>query len=1275
MASQLENAYIIGQDNFNEWSQGFDKEGYLKVLPHPEEKIPFKDPFKDWQEGRPGNYFSSWGPDKELDISLAIEDLEQIEIDGFGILKAGDGEIPWLGHQTPFEFLRGYNGTVPGPLLIAEPGDTLNIELENNSTNPAQNSNFHFHGGHVSPLGHGDNVLFGLESGKTWDVDIEIPDNQPLGSSWYHPHYHGLTNEQLASGLAGLLVVNPQHDLQDLDKWNPEEMPMHFMAINSFGIQQTNRKGNPDDPLNQDPNLEIPAGTPLEVLDKTENGEKVYELSDAVGIGFNALPESYDPENPTGVPEQFLFEYGGGVLAEPVENAIHTVNGQYNPTLELKTGEWNMFTLANMDINAHHVVQLVKKEGDKLIPQEVSFVGIDANTFGGLAGDKSKQITEFPILNPGGRKSILKWFEEPGTYYLLSNGTEEILGDDAPVLTEDAGFDDGRFTWGPQVLSTIEVTGDEVATGPLPEAYETLEEQSQETDELVEAVKNGDVDKERKYIWSANIGGALAEGNAPDDTEVLSFEGTYRINGEYFSTDGSSMTPVAMPMLDTTEMWTIVNESGLSDPSLPQDLPLVEFHPFHIHQNEFIVSEINGIPVEDMAQTYLAGVLGDTIALPPTHEPGTPTPENPYGTPQQDGVPSEVKIAMNFKDFPGTYVNHCHILFHEDAGMMAPVKVILNTRDTWLGVGNKEGDPDGTKVELNRANQLQERISLTPYGEEFTGGIDLAIADINYKRDFDHYNVTDNVTDVVTVQTSLENSQNEFSVKVFDGKTLIDKQEKERKEFDGQDEELLITEFAPFQEIDVSPEQVASVAAGDINGDGHSDIVVGIGGGVSPLIEIYSGKNSELLSRIAPFTSEEAFDGKINLAVGDATGDNFGDIIVGQGSGGQGLVEVYSGILIDGQGTLDGTETARQTALLSEPFQPYGDSYQGEIEVTSGHILQRPDEPNDRPVQTHYANITTMAVDGAPDGHEQLKVSTYLADHGHGEGSYGEEPHGGESHEESSEHSSEIRLETEFTPDSEIEEFSGTFADIPDLPRGEPVLFSRTKNSESQLIHLQEENAPTSISLSSPTQSSQEVFGTTGNDVLDANVLTDDFNDSGNIVFAGSGNDLVDTSASIGQNRIYGGGDNDELIAGNSDRLVGGAGNDILDASLGEDNNRIYGDEGDDIFFLGRGERLVGGAGNDTFSVGSNGGNTLTGGEGADRFWVVNAELPDSANTIADFELNVDAIGIADFGNSPNLSFGEDNESNATLTLDGQLVATFLGITQDELATATFSFG
>lgn len=1293
---KLDDAYIIGQENIDAWSGEYPREDYLKVLPHPNQKIPFADPYADWQAGVPGNYVSSWGPEEDLNVTLTAENLEQVEIEGLGILQAGDGIIPWLDNkETPYEGLNGYNGTIPGPMLIAEPGDTLNIELINDLEN---STNLHTHGLHVSPLGNGDNVLISIAPGETWSTEIEIPKDHFIGPDWYHPHLHGDVNVQVASGLSGMLLLNPPHDLPDLDVWNPKERPIHYLSINSFGIQQVEREGSPEDPLNQNLEKAVPAGTPLAVVGENENGESIYELSDAVYIGFNGKPDSYDPQNPD--------EYGSGNLSEPVENVIHTVNGQYNPTLEIETGEWNVFSFANTSTNAFHIIQVVKQEGDRLIPQEVNLVAIDGDA-SGVVEDTRREVTELPILNPGSRLSIQNWFEEPGKYYVLSNGTEEILGDDAPILTKDTkGFYDGHLTWPSQVLASIEVTGEEIATGAFPEAYQTLNQQSEEIDELVLSAKQGDFDRERTFAWSANVGGALAEGNTPDDLEVVSFEGAYTINGEFYATDGSGMPPLTMPMLGTTEVWNIVNESGTSNENLPMDIPLAEWHPFHIHQNDFIVLEINGIPVEEIEQNYLDGVLSDTIALPPAHEPGTVTPENPYGIAQVGGTPSEVRILMDFEDYPGSYVNHCHILFHEDAGMMAVVRVILNTEDTWLGLSNPEGNLDGTEVELIKANSFDERISLKPYGEEFTGGVDLAIADINYRTELDNNNVTDNVTDIVTIQSTLDDPEKKFTVKVFDGQTLIDRQEQGIKEFNGQTEELLIAEITPFVDLETSKQHTASVAAGDINGDGYGDIVVGIGGGICPQIEIYSGADNQLLAKINPF-DDTNFQGGINLAVGDVNGDNFSDIIVAQGAGGDGLVESYSGQLIDEKGSLDGFATAKETSLFTSPFRPYGSSYHGEVEVTSGYSLQRPVVPNEEASQTNNANITTLAVDELVNKQEQVKMFSSLegghGNHGGGSGNFAskteepmdmthaeghdmEEPmdmthaegHDMEesmdmTHAEGDFDPEEIRLDKEFSPESKLTDLSGTFADIPGLERGEPVLFGNTEYDNPQIIHLGEENTPESYNLTlTPTQ----IAGTSDTDIFAFANPSDSFDGNNDTIYSGDGDDYIDASgAIIGQNMLHGDRGNDELIASQNDTLYGGDGQDLLDASLGQGRNSLYGDKDNDLFFLGKDDLIAGGSGDDLFFVGTGGENQITGGEGRDQFWVVNAQLPDAVNIITDFNLSEDTIGIAGYGEEPNITFGMDEQGNGTLSLDDRLVASFSHISPDRLETAALAFG
>ncbi|MFB2878763.1 multicopper oxidase domain-containing protein [Floridanema aerugineum] len=1334
--TQLRNAYIIGQENFQSWSQGFDQSNYLRVLPHPDQKVVYKDPFRDWQLDRPGNYISSWGPQEELNATLRMENINQVQIDGFGILKSGDGKIPWLPNanannqpsNTPYEQLRGYNGTIPGPFLITEPGDTLNLWLENNLD---QVTNLHTHGLHVSPMGRGDNVLQAVNPGESWNQIIQIPDNHFIGPDWYHPHLHGLTNEQVSSGLAGQLLLTAPYNLPDLDKFNPKERPFHFMALNTFGVQQVNRQGSPTDPLNQNPTIALPAGTPLQVLG-TENGQPVYELSDAVFMGYNAKPisEAYDPTRPTGGAPG-IFSYGGGPLAEPVENVIHTVNGQYNPTIEVKTGEWNLFAFTNMNSNAFHIIQLFKEEGDNLIPQEVTLVAIDGDAAGAVASN-SRKISELPVLSPGQRLTVQEWFEKPGKYYFLSNGTEEIIGNNTSALIKGKdGFADGHLIWGSQVLATVEVTGNEVPEGAPPEAYDTLIEQAQEIDEKVAAARSGDFDRQRTFTWSANLGNALAIGNTPDDLDVVSFEGTYRINGEYFATEfGKSQVPLAMPMLGTTEVWSMKNTSGQSDPNLPPqiNLPLLEWHPFHIHQNDFTVLEINGIPVSQLKSAYLDGVLSDTIGLPPTYKPNTPTPENPYGEPMRDGETSEVKVVMEFEDFPGSYVNHCHILFHEDAGMMAPVRVVLNTDSTWLGLA---GEQSNGKLDLYRASNLNQRINLSPYGAAFTGAVNLAIGDVNYKRkDNLNKNVTDNVTDIITIQSNLSSTETRFTIKVFDGQTLSEGQKQGITQFDGLNQELVITEFSPFVNQTFTPNAKASVAAGDINGDGFSDIIVGVGGNANPLIEVYSGLDYHLIARISPFHHETGFTGTINLTSGDIDGDNFDDVVVSQGSGGRGLVEVYSGRSIELKGSLNGKDTAHDTALLTNTFQPYGE-FNGEIKVTSGYVLQRPDVPNGQAIQTYHANLTTMAVGNLPPGHEAVKIHTYLGGAHH--------DHAAEDHSHSSAAAAEmnepeIRLDKEFTPQGNLTGMLGSFADINGLSRGEPVIFSVDASGKAGLIRLQEGNRVMSLAAGGNlftsgndsyygdtgnnslfgSSGNDEIYGLSGNDQINGNADNDTIfgGDDNDTLRGGKGNDVI--YGNQGQDLIFGDLDNDTIYGGKgNDVIYGNQGQDVLNGNLGNDtifgskdndlisgnqgkdvlfgdtgNDTVYGGQDDDLIYGNLGQdSLFGDAGNDTVYGGQendtlNGGtgddwlrgdlgnDVLQGGEGSDRFILAANK---GSDTIVDFQNGTDSIILTGGLTFAQLTIAESSGSTLIrITSTNELLATLSGIPLSQIGVEDF---
>jgi FtsP/CotA-like multicopper oxidase with cupredoxin domain len=117
-------------------------------------------------------------------------------------------------------FLRTYEGRIPGPTLRLRPGDTLQIRLVNelppnhdplpatmNLPHHFNTTNLHVHGLHVSPSGDADNIFRAMEPGRSYDIAITIPADHPRGTFWYHPHHHGAADVQIASGMAGALIV------------------------------------------------------------------------------------------------------------------------------------------------------------------------------------------------------------------------------------------------------------------------------------------------------------------------------------------------------------------------------------------------------------------------------------------------------------------------------------------------------------------------------------------------------------------------------------------------------------------------------------------------------------------------------------------------------------------------------------------------------------------------------------------------------------------------------------------------------------------------------------------------------------------------------------------------------------------------------------------------------------------------------------------------------------------------------------------------------------
>jgi hypothetical protein len=130
--------------------------------------------------------------------------------------------------------------------------------------------------------------------------------------------------------------------------------------------------------------------------------------------------------------------------------------------------------------------------------------------------------------------------------------------------------------------------------------------------------------------------GALGPERSEQPNEFLHHRG--RPDATLFSPDNP---PAIVTTQGAVEDWTIENRA-------------LENHEFHIHQIHFLLLEQNGVPVNN-------GQYLDTIQMP--YWSGT----GPY--------PS-VKVRMDFRGpLIGDFVYHCHILGHEDAGMMAIIRV------------------------------------------------------------------------------------------------------------------------------------------------------------------------------------------------------------------------------------------------------------------------------------------------------------------------------------------------------------------------------------------------------------------------------------------------------------------------------------------------------------------------------------------------------------------------------------------------------------------------
>lgn len=157
------------------------------------------------------------------------------------------------------------------------------------------------------------------------------------------------------------------------------------------------------------------------------------------------------------------------------------------------------------------------------------------------------------------------------------------------------------------------------------------------------------------------------------DMEMI--EGPFLINGESFEMDSINV----ITYLNHTEIWELTNTTAVA-------------HPFHIHDIQFYILDRNGLPISDNERGQK-----DVVLVKPMES---------------------VRVITKFEDFHNAtipYMYHCHLLHHEDEGMMGSFLVLDSAT-----IGIEENTEIG--IVKNYPNPTSDYVNIGFENDELIGG-------------------------------------------------------------------------------------------------------------------------------------------------------------------------------------------------------------------------------------------------------------------------------------------------------------------------------------------------------------------------------------------------------------------------------------------------------------------------------------------------------------------------------------------------------------------------
>ena len=524
------------------------------------------------------------------------------------------------------------------------------------------------------------------------DYKIPIPRNHPTGLFWFHPHIHGLALNQVTQGMAGIITIGRAGDNIRGDAartpW-PEASVRHLLLKDSqvlaggtIGFDSGDQTVADGEILNQqDPDFctQFPESP-------TENRRGSCPGAD------NSKDE--DPGN----------NYTGG-------RWIYTVNGQQFPTVRITDPDGEVWRLTNASASLSYdlklvddatqkpvVMQLVAVDGVSIhLPQDTamdSVVTMAGARFkvvrcppvpGGVLRSLPVCVTEL-VMMPSSRAEV--WVT-----YRDQNGRVTAPPTGASATFKQVGLTMGSGDMWPAIdlASVVFAPGGgrrltSYALDVQGDAFNSMQPNG------IFAAAVPDTDKaslqaECKPLASGHhrriffgfsdvtVADTFALGYEEVDRNGQVVAGTQRPLTQFDPTQPTVCLPLGPGQTPVHETWELVQLS-------------TENHNFHMHQARFrqvrTSAAANSILAERSNFFNGGGIVLDNVALG-VAEPNPAILDTVNN--DQNGVctvdqwrAGSCKSAPVVVDIPfaelGEFIYHCHILEHEDGGMMAGIKVV-----------------------------------------------------------------------------------------------------------------------------------------------------------------------------------------------------------------------------------------------------------------------------------------------------------------------------------------------------------------------------------------------------------------------------------------------------------------------------------------------------------------------------------------------------------------------------------------------------------------------